>query len=145
MIFNQIYLSLLSKYKNLKKIIHLIFDENISKFSYVENYKVIVNPDRIFLKKKYNIVWKNKSVPKIQWRIVSSQLQKPLNVKHFQDTIDLIKQTRMNHPSILEVGCSSGYHAEVFKKAGLKISYTGCDYSKAFIDHRNGKISKPHF
>ncbi len=36
--------------------------------------------------------------------------------------------------SLLEVGCSSGYHAEAFAAKGLAVDYAGCDYSEPFID-----------
>lgn len=36
--------------------------------------------------------------------------------------------------TVLEVGCSSGFYAEVFEIAGVGLSYAGCDYSSAFID-----------
>lgn len=35
--------------------------------------------------------------------------------------------------SLLEVGCSSGYYAEVLQFGGLRLAYTGCDYAEAFI------------
>ncbi len=35
--------------------------------------------------------------------------------------------------SVLEIGCSSGYYADVLKIAGVNVSYTGCDYSDAFV------------
>jgi ubiquinone/menaquinone biosynthesis C-methylase UbiE len=35
--------------------------------------------------------------------------------------------------SVLEVGCSSGFYSEVFDIAGMGVTYTGCDYSDAFI------------
>ena len=35
--------------------------------------------------------------------------------------------------SLLEIGCSSGFYSEVLHIAGLGLTYTGCDYSDAFI------------
>lgn len=37
------------------------------------------------------------------------------------------------HPSVLEVGCSSGYNAEVLESCGAH-EYAGVDYSAAFIE-----------
>lgn len=36
--------------------------------------------------------------------------------------------------TLLEVGCSSGFYAEVIQVKGLGLHYSGCDYSPAFID-----------
>ncbi|MBI3790825.1 MAG: class I SAM-dependent methyltransferase, partial [Gemmatimonadetes bacterium] len=36
-------------------------------------------------------------------------------------------------PRLLEVGCSSGYHGEVFALRQLAVAYAGCDYSSAFV------------
>jgi len=44
--------------------------------------------------------------------------------------------------SLLEVGCSSGYYAELFEIAGIGVAYTGCDYSDAFITMARQKY--PH-
>lgn len=36
--------------------------------------------------------------------------------------------------TLLEVGCSSGFYSEVIRIKGLNFTYSGCDYSPAFID-----------
>lgn len=36
--------------------------------------------------------------------------------------------------TLLEVGCSSGFYSEVIRIKGLNFTYSGCDYSAAFID-----------
>lgn len=36
--------------------------------------------------------------------------------------------------TLLEVGCSSGYYSEAFEIKGLKVAYSGCDYSSAFVE-----------
>lgn len=145
MTVKNVYLQANMEFHRLKKRIRSAIGLEKLRVAYSDNYKTIINPDRSLLKKKYNAVWQEKTIPKTQWRIVESQLQEPLNVKHFQDTVDLIKLTKLLHPSILEVGCSSGYHSEVFKKAGLKVSYTGCDYSRPFIDFARKKYPEGRF
>lgn len=36
--------------------------------------------------------------------------------------------------TLLEVGCSSGYHSEALAIKGLQVAYSGCDFSPYFID-----------
>jgi ubiquinone/menaquinone biosynthesis C-methylase UbiE len=40
--------------------------------------------------------------------------------------------------SLLEVGCSSGYHSEVLALRDVNLRYCGCDYSPAFIELGRG-------
>jgi ubiquinone/menaquinone biosynthesis C-methylase UbiE len=47
--------------------------------------------------------------------------------------------------SVLEVGCSSGYYSEVLDIAGMGMTYTGCDYSDAFIALARQKYPALHF
>jgi SAM-dependent methyltransferase len=47
--------------------------------------------------------------------------------------------------SLLEVGCSSGYYAELFEIAGIGVVYTGCDYSDAFITMARQKYPRLRF
>ena len=46
-----------------------------------------------------------------------------------------VEYTGVQRPSILEVGCGSGYYAQVFEHlVEEQIQYTGLDYSRAMID-----------
>jgi len=83
--------------------------------------------------------WKDATIPDRQRAIVEPQLDayrsgEPVAV--FDALVDILK---FNIPSLagqhlLEVGCSSGYYAEVFSIKKLGLQYQGCDYSVPFID-----------
>lgn len=48
---------------------------------------------------------------------------------------EAIVATRLNNPSLIEVGCGSGYYSEVFADlAPVGLRYTGIDYSEAMVD-----------
>jgi SAM-dependent methyltransferase len=52
----------------------------------------------------------------------------------FEVAVEAVKATGLVHPEILEVGCGSGYYAEVFEKLlGHPFSYTGLDQAPAMI------------
>lgn len=81
--------------------------------------------------------WQDSMVPEKQWAGVAASLAairstgtRPADV---QSVIDLIGQTNLHHPTLLEVGCSSGYFSEILANADLPCTYTGLDYSPAFI------------
>jgi SAM-dependent methyltransferase len=51
-----------------------------------------------------------------------------------QTAADAVAATGMEHPSILEVGCGSGYYSRVFKRLlSIPFTYTGLDYSEAMV------------
>lgn len=126
---------MLKKYiplKFLKKIknIFVVFGiwENVS-----GQYRLINSPNKIILKQTYNDVWKDSALPGQQLKITDEQLKSYDDVAHISALIRAIKNTEIVVPHILEVGCSTGYHGEFFKKAGISLAYEGCDYSEAFI------------
>lgn len=72
----------------------------------------------------------------MQLALVKQALSDQVGGKKFElfEVINgLIKIIYNKKYSVLEIGCSSGYHNEVFKIAGLDLEYEGCDYSKEFI------------
>lgn len=81
--------------------------------------------------------WKNESLPDKQLEIVKKELSAIRASKvfppHMQALIDQMKLTGITNPSVLEIGCSSGYYNEVLQLGGIATNYTGCDYSEAFI------------
>src|SRR3989344_7231588 len=82
--------------------------------SFYKDYRVLTEKSREILKKKYLHVWKKKSVSDAQWEIVRGQRDDILAVPHIQQVVQLLKKTKLSKPSILEIGCSSGYHHEAF-------------------------------
>ena len=86
---------------------------------------------------KFSNVWKDPSLPGKQYVVVKKQIEKLRSTKYlempFKPAVDLIKKTGLRNPTVLEIGCSSGYYNEVFKLSGLKVDYYGCDYSPSFI------------
>jgi len=109
-------------------IIPLCLNNNASK-----NYKVIENPNLNELKVKYNDVWKNNSIPGEQIKLTNKQLSNYLVIAPMKSAVDLLKKIDTSGKKILEIGCSSGYYSEVFRRAGFDIEYEGCDYSETFI------------
>ena len=83
--------------------------------------------------------WQNKDIPKRQHKLVQTQLaqfRQGQPVAVFDVMIAGLRAlpVALNGLSLLEIGCSSGYYAEVIDIAGLGLHYAGCDYSPAFID-----------
>lgn len=81
--------------------------------------------------------WKHDGLPERQRSLVDRQLEeyrKGLSIDVFDVFVLALQQTGLKNGSLLEVGCSSGYYAEVMSIKALPYSYTGCDYSSAFIE-----------
>lgn len=114
-------------------------------FKNQSGYKIIKNPNLKELKKKYSEVWKDEGFPETQWRRVEKQLGNIDSVPEFQTIVGCLKATKLKNPSILDVGCSSGYLSEVLKKTKIKCRYEGTDYSKAFINFAKMKYPRESF
>ena len=101
---------------------------------FLKGYQVINLPDLEQLEKKYSKAWKDDSIPSRQLQLTKKQLPQIEKLPAIADLIDMVSQTKLFKPHILEVGCSTGYHIDAFKKAKLNVSYEGCDYSPAFVE-----------
>lgn len=82
--------------------------------------------------------WRDDAIPPRQRALVDAQLNayrsgRP-NVA-FDALVDVLRPLCQSQPGLrlLEVGCSSGYYSEVLAARGLEVTYTGCDYSEAFV------------
>ncbi len=108
----------------------------IQRFIGVSGGHVVINRSQAE-QLQYGDQWKNDSLPAKQLEIVKQELaaiKTSGNMPaHMRTLVDEIRQLALVKPSILEIGCSSGYYSEVFKLAGLAVQYTGCDYSESFI------------
>jgi SAM-dependent methyltransferase len=91
--------------------------------------------------------WLSQEVPARQRHLVEDQLagfRRGARV----DVFDVMVKALRDLPettegmSVLEIGCSSGYYAEVLRIAGIDLTYTGCDYSAAFVSLAREKY--PH-
>lgn len=86
----------------------------------------------------YDNQWQDAELPQRQMKIVKKELadirERTSYPPHMQTLIDELHMIGLARPSLLEIGCSSGYYSEVFQCAGMDVQYHGCDYSKAFID-----------
>lgn len=83
--------------------------------------------------------WKDASLPEKQRAIVDPQLKAyreggPVTV--FDALVDVMASGigALAGLRVLEIGCSSGYYAEIFAIKRLGVSYEGCDYSAAFVE-----------
>lgn len=117
------------------------FGLGINKFRRVFNishgYKLITLRQVKELAIKYDNVWRDKTLPIKQYEIVKKQIQIIKRNNTFgipySPAIKILKRIPIKDLSLLDIGCSSGYYGEIFKLAGLKIKYEGCDYSEVFI------------
>lgn len=77
-------------------------------------------------------------IPLKQWSIVEPQLA-ALRAGKSNPAFDALADVLIHNVpqvqkrSILEIGCSSGYHSEILRCKGVEASYQGCDLSPAFI------------
>jgi SAM-dependent methyltransferase len=82
--------------------------------------------------------WHANVLPRRQRQLVDRQLadfRRGAPVDVFDVMVKALRQLpeSADGMSLLEVGCSSGYYAEVLEIAGMNIAYAGCDFSNAFI------------
>jgi ubiquinone/menaquinone biosynthesis C-methylase UbiE len=82
--------------------------------------------------------WKDKGLPVRQRKLVDGQLalyRRGMRVQVFDVLVESLRQLKgaTSNMGVLEIGCSSGYYAEVFDIARLGVDYAGCDYSEAFV------------
>ena len=99
----------------------------INRFFKKRRYKIITGDF-----KKYGDAWKNQLIPEQQLKINKKFLDQLENSRIIKSLKEIFRAA--DGGIILEVGCSTGYYSQVFKKLGLNFVYQGCDYSQAFID-----------
>lgn len=106
----------------------------LNKFRRNEEHVIIENPDIPSLKKHYSSVWKDKEIPNRQMKLTKKQLPNLKKIPAIADLINLVRATGTTSPTLLEIGCSTGYHIDAFRQANLVVRYEGSDYSKYFIN-----------
>lgn len=83
--------------------------------------------------------WQSDIIPARQRELVDKQLAEYRQGKAI-DVFDVMVEAlrSIEQPdkprTLLEIGCSSGFYSEVIKIKKLPITYSGCDYSPAFIN-----------
>jgi SAM-dependent methyltransferase len=94
--------------------------------------------------------WMAEGIPAKQWAVVEPQLAayragKPSPA--FDALVDILVHNvpELHNRSLLEIGCSSGYHSEVLRCRGVEASYQGCDFSPAFIRFARQKYPSIQF
>ena len=129
---------LLDSFPSLKRLLRRIRDRFFPSSSVSSSYVPIesghIDSEAYRLKDS----WQSTGMPVRQRELVNRQLENYQQGKAV-DVFDVIVAALQNlkgkdgGKSLLEVGCSSGYYSEVLKIRNLPFSYTGCDYSEAFI------------
>lgn len=80
--------------------------------------------------------WQDAAIPLRQWAsCVRGELERfraGERQPHFDILVDMLKQTGLDNPRLLDVGAASGFYSEVIRRGGFSCRYTACDYSPHF-------------
>src|SRR5438876_845430 len=102
------------------------------------NYVLIPENDIQETAQELDAAWKDATLPERQRQLVDSQLKEYRAGKGnilFDGLVQAIKQADLPpNAKLLEIGCSSGYYAEVLASRNARVDYRGCDFSPLFID-----------
>jgi ubiquinone/menaquinone biosynthesis C-methylase UbiE len=119
----------------LSRLHQKIFVKNSVSSSYVTIGAESVVEESIRLRDS----WQSELLPQRQRLLVSKQLEDYRQGKSI-DVFDVIVKALLglklySAPStLLEIGCSSGFYSEVLDIKQLPFIYSGCDYSKSFVE-----------
>ena len=137
---------LLKPFPGAKRMLRRVYDLLFAKHSVSSHYVSISKADVNHESARLRSSWQADTLPVRQRALVDKQLAdyqqgKPIDV--FDVLVEALRSISLGERphSVLEVGCSSGYYSEVLKIKELPYSYTGCDYSPAFIEL--GKLLYP--
>jgi ubiquinone/menaquinone biosynthesis C-methylase UbiE len=91
------------------------------------------------LAQSLKFAWQSSDIPAQQRKGVDQQLaayRAGVPEKGFDVLVEMLRTLNPGQalPTILEVGCSSGYYAEALAIKKVNCIYAGCDYSPAFIE-----------
>ena len=91
--------------------------------------------------------WQNPNLPERQWAAFGPVLTNMRSGKYREDFIALaqaVKYTALDDPLVVEIGCGSGWNAEVLKRIlGYPVRYIGADYSLGMVHHGNDTTPTP--
>ena len=100
-------------------------------------YEVIAAEDVARIAAQLAGAWQDPSIPQQQLGIAEAELkafEQHRSVPVFDTFAELLSRIPgVSSMSLLEVGCASGYYADVLRIRGIGARYTGCDYSPALI------------
>ena len=101
-------------------------------------YEIIAPADLVRLGGALETAWQDDLIPAAQHELVQAQLEafwQGKTVPVFDVFVRLLQRIPdVSRKSLLEVGCSSGYYADVLRARGLLTRYAGCDYSASFVE-----------
>lgn len=102
------------------------------------DYRALPDDERAGTARALGDAWKHDDIPRQQRIGVDqslAQYRAGVAMPAFDAFVELLGPLAASRPgqTLLEVGCSSGYYAEVLAIRGLALDYRGCDYSPAFV------------
>lgn len=93
------------------------------------------------VRKRLDAAWLDASIPLRQRELVELELARLASgefIAHFHGLAEmvarLVADQNVTSPSLLEIGCSSGYYVDVFRALRVNVNYVGCDISPSFIE-----------
>lgn len=103
------------------------------------DYQPLAEGERASVIEKLRGAWQDNTLPMKQREGVEPALaayRSGTPIREFDVLVALLRPLYAMRPgaSLLEVGCSSGYYADVLAARQLDIRYAGCDFSPAFIE-----------
>lgn len=109
-----------------------------------EGYEVIAPSDVTRVSMQLSGAWQNPSIPQAQLQVAGAELRafeqhQPVAV--FDTFVQLLRGIPgVDDMTLLEVGCASGYYADVLRLRGLHTRYSGCDYSAPLIELARARL-----
>lgn len=135
----QALLAILAHFPRLKAILLSLRARLMPNRSVSSGYVALTGEEAGAEGERLRTAWQDDVLPRRQRELVDDQLQqyrlgKPVAV--FDVLVNALRELpgHAEGQSLLEIGCSSGFYSEVLDVAGLNVSYTGCDYSPAFVE-----------
>lgn len=99
-----------------------------------DSREILKSPNMKMLKRIYASAWKNKGIPILQYKLNKREINTVQDMPAIQALYKQIIKAGLENPTVLEVGCSSGFNLTALEKLGLALRYQGSDYSKHFIN-----------
>ena len=101
-------------------------------------YRALAESERAEVIAALQYAWRDESIPERQRAGVVRTLERYRAgepVRDFDVLVDMLRPLATGSPgaTVLEIGCSSGYYADVLAARQVNLAYTGCDFSAAFI------------